>query len=329
MSSSVTQPSPSQPNAKCIEINDGDEAKTSEQTPIAKNENALQNIIATFLKQNPSLSTNFAIAIQSVFNQKNHSNYRIKQTNLNNRLQNKPTKSNKVIKKKKKDNDTYGKIDLKLSQKQKIIKPVKIKEPKSKSLYEKRQTIIINSSEVKRVLTPICNNAISDGSNETIIELPKNYDLIEQHKRLEVFENRIINGLISKYGHPAYSIKAAEEEENLNLNETEMEKADRYECMETPQKIPNFWPERVWDKPNDIFNKEESDKMKKLIVSSREVLELSRRIQRAKSTSSITKSSVYRSNSTQKIKQNIKKNYIVQLSMIDFETDPSSEETDF
>lgn len=332
MSSCTTQPSQSDPGAAQAGENrtgEGDDARAGEAAPVSKSESALQNIIATFLKQNPNLSSNIAFAIRSVFNQKNHSSSRLKQTSTHSKAPPKPKKSSKSVKKKKKEGEGEGAASAKVAQKQKVVKPVKIKEPKSKSMYEKRQTIIINSAEVKRVLTP---NDVEVGNieeTEEKIVLPKNYDLIEQHKRLEVCENRIINGVNNKYGHPAFSVKAAEEEENLNLNEAELQKAERYQCLETPQKIPDFWPERVWDRPDDVLSREDSEKMKKLIVSSREVLELSRKIQRSKSTTSLPKNSFSRSNSAQKIKQNNKKNFVIQLSMTDFETDHSSEETDF
>ncbi|KAH0787877.1 hypothetical protein GPJ56_008226 [Histomonas meleagridis] len=269
---------------------------------------AWQNILSTFLKnfKNPKALSTLARSISAIGQQNNAS-----PTSSNTQ---KKSKQNKQRTKQKKSNNEQQRA------KTKVQKPLKIKEPPKKSIYEKRQRIIINPSEIRRIQTP--DWTVYEHDDHPEIPSPRSdfhFDIVKEHHRLEVCEYRIINGIDKKYGHPAYCIDAADESEDLNLLPFEIEKYQNYECKVYPQKVPTFWPPRVWDKEDNKFSQDESDQLLSLIVSSKSLETEVRRVVRSRTPSVKPKSR----------KSERSRNSIVKLPMTTFDTDSSSDETDF
>lgn len=92
---------------------------------------------------------------------------------------------------------------------------------------------------------------------------------VEMHKRLEVYETRIVFGL-TKFHHPAYSVQLDTEEEQkpVQFTENEQLRLPNYEFKEIRNKIPLFWQPYPWDKPEHRMTIEESAALQKRIEDS-------------------------------------------------------------
>ena len=131
--------------------------------------------------------------------------------------------------------------------------PVKMKEPPAKSFYEKRQHIIVDPSQIKRIHTPdwVLHDSNSQNPSTSPKQIENNpitdFDQVASHFRLEVYESRIINGIEKRFQHPANAINASDLDGELELTPTEEKKLQNYEKVDIKQPIPYFWPQRVWD----------------------------------------------------------------------------------
>ena len=265
-----------------------------------------QNIFSTFLKnfKNPKALSTLARSLSAIRQQNGCL------TTSPNAIQKNPQKQK---------NKPKSSSNEQPRTKPKVQKSYKIKEPPPRSIYEKRQRIIINPSEIKRIHTPDWTTIAPTDQYESFSS-DFNFDIAKEHHRLEVCEYRIINGIDKKYGHPAYCIDAADESEDLNFLPFEIEKSQNYECKIFPQKIPTFWPARAWDKEENKFSQDESDQLLSLIMTSKSIETEPRRVARSRTPSSKPKSRKISGKS---------RNSIVKLPMSSFDTDSSSDETDF
>lgn len=119
----------------------------------------------------------------------------------------------------------------------------------------------------------------------------ENFDFIEAHKRLEIFENRIISGK-SKYIHPACSVRLEQEEtekaeaenRSIVLTEEEVSLSQQYEYENGDydelenHKIPLFWEKRSWDRPEDLMDESESETLKTILNDFNESFFLNRNL---------------------------------------------------
>lgn len=123
----------------------------------------------------------------------------------------------------------------------------------------------------KRIKTPdwIMNDeedAISDESeHEKKVKNADDFDFVEEHKKIELFENRIIYGIDGCYYHPAQARELALDTVGVVMSKEEYQKSQRYDCQTLPEKKPLFWPERVWDTSDSTMTQEENDKLKNAI----------------------------------------------------------------
>jgi hypothetical protein len=84
------------------------------------------------------------------------------------------------------------------------------------------------------------------------------FDRATVHGLLETYESRIQNGRDKDRLHPALSISAYTEGLELVRSAFETEKADKYEEVRVRTRVPQFWPKRVWDTPEDLMSAEQS-----------------------------------------------------------------------
>lgn len=148
--------------------------------------------------------------------------------------------------------------DTKIARSRSWEMPIKIKEPQPKSCYEKRQHIIINPAEIRRIQTP---DWIEVGEEE---KTPDNkpvvdFDIEASHLRLEVYESRIIGGTEERFLHPAMAIRASDLDKELVLSPQEELKKTNYKCIEVKQPTPLFWPKRAWDTPEIMMSQSMND----------------------------------------------------------------------
>ncbi|EAY06114.1 hypothetical protein TVAG_349670 [Trichomonas vaginalis G3] len=131
----------------------------------------------------------------------------------------------------------------------------------------------------KRVFTPDWESAeISKSKNECFSHdddsdtepdgYYKNLDDTELHKRLEIFENRIIYGSYKRVLHPAEAINLLQKDMNLVMTKEESEKAERYNQLDEVQIIPSFWEPRPYDKPENMLSSEQSIELTTKIIQS-------------------------------------------------------------
>ena len=85
------------------------------------------------------------------------------------------------------------------------------------------------------------------------------FDMIEKHRRIELFESRIIWGLDDKHLHPAHALHAASCGIPFVMTSEENKKSNRYENQTVKTVIPKFWESRVWDKPENMLDELQSD----------------------------------------------------------------------
>jgi hypothetical protein len=94
------------------------------------------------------------------------------------------------------------------------------------------------------------------------------FDVIEAHKNLEVCEARIQRGEDAEHQHPCLAPVASSSSKELVLSEDETAMGSRYECQLVAQRVPLFWPERVWDEEACRMSQEETDRLTTQIVES-------------------------------------------------------------
>lgn len=93
----------------------------------------------------------------------------------------------------------------------------------------------------------------------------KNFNIIQAHSRIEVFEYRIQMGEDENHLHPALARIAAESADDDNFTKIEKDKATRYEEKKIEQKVPLFWPPRVYDNEENKMTEQESSKLEQII----------------------------------------------------------------
>lgn len=95
--------------------------------------------------------------------------------------------------------------------------------------------------------------------------------VVEKHRRIELFETRIIDGIIESNPHPFEAVEFArtkfidKNKKRIKMSQEETDRYDNYEPEKTTPKIPNFWPKRVWDKPEHYMTNAESILLKSRI----------------------------------------------------------------
>jgi hypothetical protein len=141
------------------------------------------------------------------------------------------------------------------------------------------------------------------------------FDICGLHRRLEVCEHRIINGRDTKRHHPAMCIEAADAEVELTADEEE--KAERYAVCEIAERIPTFWPSRIWDGPEARLSEGESRRLEEMLAGNG-----------TENVPKIVKSPI-RIRPSMSPQQKVKKTTLVLLDMNDYLTDGSDEETDW
>ena len=92
-------------------------------------------------------------------------------------------------------------------------------------------------------------------------------DQLERHRRLEIYECRIIWGLTPEYQHPAQAVKAAKNGMSYVLSKEEYEKSTRYEQIPCKHIVPKFWEPRIWDKAEDVLNDQQTEELEGNIIS--------------------------------------------------------------
>ncbi|OHT04592.1 hypothetical protein TRFO_27855 [Tritrichomonas foetus] len=203
--------------------------------------------------------------------------------------------------------------------------PIRTKEPPPKSCYHKRQHIIINPAEIKRIQTP---DWVDADVSPVIPEVKPilDYEMEKSHIRLEIYENRIIGGVEERFIHPASAINASDLDGELILTPQEELKTKNYKFIDVVQPTPLFWPKRCWDTPENMMTREQNDKVSnevRIVTEISQSLEIGRGPHsRPPSTSpKIRRSSSSRANKTRANKR--ARDSILNISFVNYLTDDS------
>ncbi|OHT13433.1 hypothetical protein TRFO_16419 [Tritrichomonas foetus] len=157
----------------------------------------------------------------------------------------------------------------------------------SKKISNKLKSDLSNSAKTKKLTKTskkvkksknIPTNYICTPAFDSLDIIPKSsdisesfdFDIFSTHRRLEICENRIVNGR-STYLHPGYVIEMEEKELLDNLTYEEEKLTENYVDHIYSQKVPLFWEKRSWDQENDAMDSSESEKLNARIRESEEV----------------------------------------------------------
>lgn len=125
---------------------------------------------------------------------------------------------------------------------------------------------------LRDISTPDWSGDFSSTEQLNIIE---NFDRVKAHREMEIYEARILGGGDVLHCHPILARKAKEEDCGLVLSRLEYEKSQRYETVPVIEKVPGFWPERVWDRPETRMTKAETEETeKKLRAEEEKIMEI-------------------------------------------------------
>lgn len=92
------------------------------------------------------------------------------------------------------------------------------------------------------------------------------FDIVSIHSKIEVYEFRIQMGEDEDHLHPALAlIAAAESSDNDSFTAVEKSKGTRYEEQKVIQKVPLFWPSRVYDKEEEKMTEQQSAQFEQTI----------------------------------------------------------------
>ena len=138
------------------------------------------------------------------------------------------------------------------------------------------------------------------------------FDVIQTHSQLEYFEAMIQNGDDRKHQHPVQAHEMAEEGMTIVMTKEEFMKTKRYEAEKVENKIPLFWEPRVWDVEEHKMTEEETEAL----------------VQNVKHTYCNDDNDKSCPSSKRK-KQKSKPRSIISISIYDFMTNASSEDTDW
>jgi hypothetical protein len=86
------------------------------------------------------------------------------------------------------------------------------------------------------------------------------FDIVATHTELETYERRIRNGTDQDHRHPAQVIAASDDGPFVPARD-EAARGDHYELAPTTDRVPAFWPPRVWDTPDTAMSPEETETM--------------------------------------------------------------------
>lgn len=157
---------------------------------------------------------------------------------------------------------------------------------------------------------------------------------IEMHQPLEIGEYRIANGIDRIHFHSGQIL-----DKNIkltDLTEEEVEKKANYNRSALPNKIPDNWEPRPWDKPDRILSNQESNELKYRINQAytraqdpenwftKKKRKTSRKYREESEKDIYTPSSTNRSTRVRHIRK-----AIVRLSEIVYATDDSADDTDW
>lgn len=114
---------------------------------------------------------------------------------------------------------------------------------------------------IKRVLTPdwVQETESSPNPLDGTDTSTFNFDIIDAHRKIEVYECRITYGDDAQHVHPALARELAMEDLPTVFTREESERYENYEEHPFLRRTPLFWTERVWDTPQSMMTMEESD----------------------------------------------------------------------
>ena len=114
----------------------------------------------------------------------------------------------------------------------------------------------------KRVVTPDwIKEDQADTENDSSIKLIDQEKMADIHFELEVLERRIEDCIDTKHGHPALCVTAREEDGVKDINRKEKKLRNNYTFVPPVNVIPGFWTRRIYDKPENLMSKEESQSL--------------------------------------------------------------------
>lgn len=125
---------------------------------------------------------------------------------------------------------------------------------------------------LRDISTPDWSGDFSSTDQLNVIE---NFDIVEAHREMEIYEARILGGGDVLHCHPILARKAKEEDSGLVLSKHEYDKSMRYETIPVIEKAPDFWPMRAWDRPDTRMTKAETEETeKKLKYEEEKIMEI-------------------------------------------------------
>ena len=112
----------------------------------------------------------------------------------------------------------------------------------------------------KRVVTPDwIKEDQTDPDTDTPIKLVDQEKIADIHFELEVLERRIEDCVDTKHGHPALCVTVREEEGVSDITRKEKKLRNNYTFIPPVNVVPGFWTKRIYDKPENLLSKEESE----------------------------------------------------------------------
>jgi hypothetical protein len=203
--------------------------------------------------------------------------------------------------------------------------PQSLKSPKKKPDFKSCASRGVRHSYAPYIRPISTPNWTDSPSADRPAESPHESDFTirDMHRKLEVYESRIISRADHAHRHPALSVVAMDEADGpIVLSGAEADRADRYRAVEVADRIPRFWPARPWDRPEAMMTQEETDRMahwiEQQVVAARPGMpeRMAPRIPRIASDGGVKK-------------QVKKKNSVIVLETELFLTDGSGDETDW
>jgi hypothetical protein len=113
---------------------------------------------------------------------------------------------------------------------------------------------IFHDTEPKQIIVPEWQQELPKLENKPPQSDRADFDLIGRHHRLEIIESRIEKGRYEYYKLPLQVIELDTYMESpFELSSNEEKMLDEYVNIVSQPKIPNFWPKRPWDRPDDLL----------------------------------------------------------------------------
>jgi hypothetical protein len=197
------------------------------------------------------------------------------------------------------------------------------------------QNHLYTQPEKQSIYTPTWN--IESSASLQIPNFPNKKstmpDFDRMHKAIEILESRIVNEIDKTHFHTGQILEIAESIPPKEFTETEHQRLSRYRDREIPQKIPNNWEQRAWDKPSSVMSEQETNELyqkieeNKKMMTNKQVWDLYGKRKKKAKTFAVRAQSTPKF-TAKKIQRRPKK-AIVTISTISYETDSSSDNTDW